>query len=311
VTAEGAAVPARAAIHRPSAGDLALIAVAVAAVSTSAPLIREAAAPALAVALWRNLLASGVLVPFSLVTARRELARLDRRQWRLAVTAGTLLALHFATWIPSLSYTTIASSVALVATQPVWAALIARQRGQHVPPAAWVGIGVAVAGAVLLTGIDVRLSARALYGDLLALAGGALAAAYVTVGAEVRASVSTTAYTTICYATAALVLLGVCVVGGQQLAGYPAGTWWALVGLTVGAQLLGHSVFNRVLRTTSPTVVSVAILFEIVGAALLARLWFGETPPAAAIPAAALIALGVVLVVRSGREPAVSAPIME
>ncbi len=70
-------------------------------------------------------------------------------------------------------------------------------------------------------------------------------------------------------------------------------------------------MFNRVLRTTSPTVVSVAILFEIVGAALLARLWFGETPPAAAIPAAALIALGVVLVVRSGREPAVSTPIME
>lgn len=299
------------AIHRPSAGDLALIAVAVSAVSTSAPLIRQAAAPALAIALWRNVLASGVLVPFSLVTARRELSDLDRRQWRLAVAAGGLLALHFAAWIPSLSYTTIASSVALVATQPVWAALIARQRGQHVPPAAWVGIGVAVAGAVLLTGIDVRLSARALYGDLLALAGGALAAAYVTVGAEVRASVSTTVYTTICYATAALVLLAVCVLGGQQLGGYQAGTWWALVGLTVGAQLLGHSVFNRVLRTTSPTVVSVAILFEIVGAAILARLWFGETPPAAAIPAAALIALGVVLVVRSGREPAIGTPIME
>jgi drug/metabolite transporter (DMT)-like permease len=166
-----------------------------------------------------------------------------------------------------------------------------------------------MAGAVLLTGIDVRLSTRALFGDLLALAGGALAAAYVTVGAEVRATVSTTAYTTICYATASGVLLVVCLVSGQPLGGYPAGTWWALVGLAVGAQLLGHSVFNRVLRTTSPTVVSVAILFEIAGAALLAQLWFGETPPAAAVPAAGLIAAGVVVVVRAGRQPAVVAPV--
>lgn len=311
MSAAGGTAPGRAAIHRPSGVDLVLIAVAVAAVSTSAPLIRQAAAPALAIALWRNVLASGVLVPFSLVTARRELASLDRRQWRLAVLAGALLAAHFATWIPSLSFTTIASSVALVATQPVWAALIARQRGHHVPGAAWLGIGVAVAGAVLLTGIDVRISTRALFGDLLALAGGALAAAYVTVGAEVRATVSTTVYTTVCYATAGIVLLAVCLVSGQQLGGYTAGTWWALVGLTLGAQLLGHSVFNRVLRTTSPTVVSVAILFEIVGAAVLAQLWFGETPPLAAVPAAALIAAGVVLVVRSGRDPAVTTPVME
>jgi drug/metabolite transporter (DMT)-like permease len=131
------------------------------------------------------------------------------------------------------------------------------------------------------------------------------------VGAEVRATVSTTTYTTICYATAAVALLAVCLVSGQQLGGYPAGTWWALVGLTAGAQLLGHSVFNKVLRTTSPTIVSVAILFEIAGAALLAQLWFGETPPLVAVPAAGLIAAGVVVVVRSGREPAVVTPVME
>lgn len=311
VSAPAAGAPDRAAIHRPPGGDLLLIAVAVAAVSTSAPLIRFAAAPALAIALWRNLLATAVLAPVALVTVRPELAALDARQRRLAVAAGVLLAAHFATWVPSLSFTSIASSVALVATQPVWAALIARWRGASVPRAAWLGIGVAVAGAVLLTGVDVQISARALLGDLLALAGGAFAAAYVTVGAEVRASVSTTAYTTVCYGTAATVLLAVCLASGQQLTGYPAGTWWALVGLTAGAQLLGHSVFNRVLRTTSATVVSVAILFEIVGAAVLARIWFGESPPAVALPAAALIAVGVVVVVRSGREPAVVTPVVE
>ena len=300
-----------AAVHRPPAGDLVLLALAVAAVSTSAPLIRQAAAPALAIAFWRNLLASGVLVPYALATTRRELLGLDRRTRRLGILAGGLLAAHFATWIPSLSFTTVASSVALVATQPVWAALLARHRGEHVSRSAWIGIGVAVAGAVLLTGVDVQLSSRALLGDLLAVTGGALAAAYVTVGADVRSTVSTTTYTTLCYATAAAVLLVVCVVGRQALWGYSAGTWWALVGLTVGAQLLGHSVFNRVLGTTSPTVVSVSILFEIVGAAVLAALWFGETPPAAALPAAGLIALGVVLVVRSGRQPAVSAPVLD
>lgn len=308
---EATAAPARAAVHRPPSGDLILIAVAVAAVSTSAPLIRVAAAPALAIALWRNVLASGALVPYALVTARRELLGLDGRQRRLTVVAGLLLAAHFATWVPSLSFTTVASSVALVATQPVWAALIARHRGELVPKAAWIGIAVAMAGAVLLTGVDVQISTRALFGDLLAVAGGALAAAYVTVGAEVRATVSTTTYTTVCYATAAVALLAVCLVSGQQLWGYSSDTWWALAGLTVGAQLLGHSVFNRVLRTTSPTVVSVSILFEIVGATILAQLWFGETPPVAAIPAAALIAIGVVLVVRAGREPPITAPVLE
>ena len=302
---------ARRAIHRPPTGDLVLIAVAVAAVSTSAPLIRYAAAPALAIALWRNVMASGVLVPVAAVAVRRELAGMDGRQWRLAALAGVLLGGHFAAWVPSLSFTTVASSVALVATQPVWAALIAHRRGMVVPRAAWVGIGVAVTGAAVLSGVDLQISVRALYGDVLALVGGALAAAYVTVGAEVRASVSTTAYTTVCYATAAAVLLAVCLATGQQLTGYPASTWWALAGLTAGAQLLGHSVFNRVLRTTGPTVISVAILFEIAGAAVLAWLWFGETPPAAAAPAAGLIALGVVLVVRAGREPSVVTPVME
>jgi drug/metabolite transporter (DMT)-like permease len=222
------------------------------------------------------------------------------------------LAAHFATWVPSLSFTTVASSVALVATQPVWAALIARARGEEVPARAWAGITLAVTGAVVLSGVDLSISARSLLGDALALVGGMLAAAYVTVGSDVRQSVSTTVYTTICYATAAALLAGMCLAGGQPLTGYDAGTWAALLALTAGPQLLGHSVVNRVLRTTSPTVVSVAILFEIVGSSLLAWAAFGETPPAGAYPAAVLIAGGVVLVVLSGRQPAVSgAPVVE
>jgi drug/metabolite transporter (DMT)-like permease len=293
-------------LARPSRTDFVLIAVAVGGVSTSAPLIKAAAAPTLAIAFWRNAMASGVVLPYAAARHRPELRALDARQRRLAVLGGVLLAAHFATWIPSLSYTTVASSVALVATQPVWAALVARLRGDHVAPQAWVGIAVAVAGAALLSGVDLQISARALFGDLLALLGGVLAALYVTVGSEVRRTVSTAAYTSVCYATAAVVLLAVCLASGQSMGGYSAGTWWRIVALTVLAQLLGHSVFNRVLKTTSPTVVSIAILFEIVGAAVLAAIFIGERPPLAALPAAALIAAGVVLVVRSGTRPEVS-----
>jgi drug/metabolite transporter (DMT)-like permease len=302
------------ALDRPPRGDVGLIVLGVTAVSTSAPLIRLAMAPTLALAFWRNALASLVLVPYALVRNGPELRGLSRAEVRLATYAGLLLAAHFATWIPSLSFTSVASSVALVAVQPVWAALIARARGEHVPSRAFAGIGLAVAGATLLTGIDLSISGRALFGDLLALVGGALAAAYVTVGAEARRTLTTTAYTAICYPVAAVGLLVVALLARTDLVGLDARGWWCVVGLTVGAQLLGHSVFNRVLRTTSPTVVSIAILFEIVGAALIAAFPpIRETPPLAAIPAAALIAAGVVVVVKAGeRRPEIAAaPVME
>lgn len=290
---------------RPPVGDLLLLGVAVAAVSTSAPLIVGADAPTLVIAFWRNALALPVLAAW-LVLRRR-----DRDRWRgrsaadrrLSRIAGVLLAAHFATWVPSLSFTSVASSVALVATQPVWAALIARQRGEQVARRTWIGIGLALAGAVALTGVDLSISSRALFGDLLAMVGGMLAAAYVTVGAEVRRQVSTVSYALACYATAACLLLALCVVTRQQLSGFDRDTWFAIGGLVVGAQLLGHTLVNLVLRTISPTAVSVAILFEILGATLIARLAFGETPPAGAWPGGLLIVAGVVTVVRSGQEP--------
>lgn len=285
--------------------DLALLGVAVVAVSTSAPLIRYAAAPALAVAMWRNLLAVPALAPLA-----ARAARPDAREKRLIVVAGLLLGAHFATWIPSISYTTVASSVALVATQPVWAALIARARGEHVDRQVWVGISIALAGVVVLSGVDLSISARALFGDALALAGGMLAAAYVTVGAEVRRSVDTAVYTTGCYAVAAIALLVLCLATGQPLWGYGTATWLAIVALVLGPQLLGHTLVNRVLRTITPTAVSVAVLFEVIGASLIAVVAFDETPPLVAAPAGLLILAGIIVVIRSGRRrPAEGVPL--
>ena len=216
------------AVGRPHGTDVLLVAVALTAVSTSGPLIAATAVPALAIAFWRNALASGLLLPAALLTCRDELRGLDRRELRLAAVAGLMLALHFATWTPALTYTSVASATALVATQPVWAALISGRRGAPVGRAVWLGIGVAMSGALLLAVVDLRVSGEALVGDLLALAGGAFAALYMTAGSEVRRSVSTTTYTLLCYGTTALLLLVVCLLARQPLSGYAAEDWLKL-----------------------------------------------------------------------------------
>ena len=260
-----------------------------------------AAAPALAIAMWRNALGVAAIAPFALIRSRVELSCLSRHEWLWALAAGGLLAGHFATWVPSLKYTSVASATALVCVQPVWVALIARAQGHHVPVRAWVGIGVALVAVVVLTGVDFALTPAALVGDLLALAGGVFAAAYTIAGGVIRRTVSTTAYTFVCYTVCALLLLVVCLALRQKLGGYERETWLQLLALTAGAQLLGHSLFNRILRTTSATVVSLALLFEVPGAAIIAAIWLGQTPPVAAVPAALLLLVGLGLVI-SARE---------
>jgi drug/metabolite transporter (DMT)-like permease len=298
-------------VGRPPVGDLLLLGVAVAFISTSGPIIAATAAPALAIAFWRCFLGAGATAPWVAWRHRGELGRLTRREWRLTVTAGLLLGAHFATWVPSLRFTSVASSTALVATQPVWAALIARARGAHVPRKAWAGIAVSLVGVLVLTGIDFSIDPRALFGDLLALAGAVLAAAYVSVGERARQSVSTASYTMLAYGSAAAGLLVLCVVGGQSLWGYSPQAWALIIALTVGAQLLGHTLINRVLSTTSATVTSLAILFEMPGSTLIAAVWLGQVPPPAIVPAVVLLFVGLALVIRSGdrREPSESPPV--
>jgi drug/metabolite transporter (DMT)-like permease len=278
--------------------------VALVAVSTSGPLIAACTAPALAIAFWRNGFATLVIAPYAFLrrATRAEIAGLSRRELRLALLAGLLLAAHFATWVPSLRYTSVASSTALVATQPVWAAFIARAFGHEIPGRAWVGIAVSLAGVLVLTGVDVSVSSRALIGDVLALLGAVFAAAYVFAGAAVRATVTTTTYTLLCYGSCALLLLVPCLLGGVQLTGFSTADWLRIAALVLGAQLLGHSLFNVVLKTTSPVVVSLAILFEMPGATLIAAVTLGQTPPPAILPAAALLLLGVGLVVTSQQD---------
>ncbi|MDP1875948.1 MAG: DMT family transporter [Actinomycetota bacterium] len=290
----------RGAFDRPPAADLALLGIAVLFISSSGPIIAAIAAPALAIAFWRCFLGSAFTAPWVLLANRREVAGLSRREWRLVIASGLLLGAHFATWIPSLRFTTVASSTALVATQPVWAALIARRRGTHIPRPAWIGIAIALVGVVVLTGIDLSVDPRHLIGDALALAGAVLAAAYVTVGESARQTVSTPTMTMSAYASAAILLLGLCLVGQQSLWGFSARDWALILALTLGAQLLGHTLINKVLSTTSATVVSLAILLEMPGATIMAAIALGQVPPLGVIPASMLMFAGIVLVIRSG-----------
>ncbi len=281
----------------PPARDAVLMAVALAGVASSGPLIAATAAPALAIAFWRNALGAGVTGAVALLRNHRDVVALDRRSWLLCATAGIFLALHFATWIPSLTMTTVATSTALVATQPVSAALLARWRGRSLPARAWWGIAVAMLATALITGLDVAASARAVAGDLLALTGGAAAAGYVSVGALARRRMTTAVYTTICYTTCALALLVACVLGGQRLHGFSADAWVRIVAVTVVAQLLGHTLFNVVLRSTSPTVISLALLFEVPAAAVIAYVALHQHPSPTLWLGVLLLLAGLALVV--------------
>jgi drug/metabolite transporter (DMT)-like permease len=288
----------------PPALDSALLLIAVTGVSFSGPLMAATVAPALAIAFWRNAMGAGVTALVVGVRHRAEFRELDRRSVGIAVAAGVALAAHFATWVPSVTMTTVASATALVSTQAIFVALIARWRGTDLPRLAWIGIVIATVGTTLITGADLGISGRALAGDVLAVIGGLCAAIYVTIGSRARERMTTASYTSICYTVCALVLLVVCLVGGVSLHGFSANAWTKIVLVTVAAQLLGHSLINVVLRSTSPTVVSLAILLETPGAGIVAYVWLHQRPPWTAIPGLVLLFAGLVVVARSRGEDA-------
>ncbi|SDT76130.1 DMT family transporter [Actinoplanes derwentensis] len=283
---------------RSPAPTVAALVVAVLAVSSSGPLIAFAAAPALAIAFWRNAIASAALTPFAIGPRRTEVRRAVRSGAGVfSVLAGLALAAHFATWMPSVQLGSVATATALVATQPVWQGLIAAAQGRRPSAAGWVGIGLAVAGAAWATGADLGVSRQAVLADVLALLGGIFAAVYTALGERARTELSTTVYTWICYGTCAVVLLAVCLIFGVNLGGYDGHTWAAILAIVVGAQLLGHSMFNYALQHTSATTVSVLILLEVPGAALIAWWWLDQVPRASTLPGLVLLLAGVAVVI--------------
>lgn len=283
-----------------------LISLAVVGISFSAPLVVALGVPALAVAFWRNAFGVLAIAPYVATRGRRELVALvrgDRGPLRTAAASGVALAVHFALWVPSLRLTSVAASTALVTTTSIWTVALDRLRGRHVPRGVVAGVLLATAGVLMVTGVDAGRSGRALTGDVLALLGGLAAAFYVTAGESARRSMSTGPYTLTAYTVCAILLLAVCLVGRQPVvgSGYDAKTWGQLALLTLCAQLVGHTLFNRALAVAGATTVSLAILLETPGAALVAWVWLGQRPPTLIVPGALAVLAGLALVVWSRR----------
>lgn len=274
--------------------DWALLTLAVLCVSASGPLIAACAAPALAIAMYRCLFAAALTAGWMAV--RRQGIEIPGGT-RQAILPGLTLAAHFAAWIPSLRLTTVALSTAMISTQPVWSAALARVTGRRM----WSGIGLAMAGVLVLTGFGGHLDARDLLGMGLALIAAMLAAVYVAFGERLRAVTDIGSYTTVVYAASAGMLLAVCVMFRVPLTGYPARDWWLIVAITLVAQIGGHSAMNAVVHRVSATVVSTAILFEAPGAAVLAAIFLGQPIGVALVIGLAVMMAGLVLVVRGSR----------
>jgi drug/metabolite transporter (DMT)-like permease len=295
----------------PLAGStLGLLAVGVVAVSMSGPVMASLAVPALVISFWRNGLATMVLAPVALLRRRTEIAGLSRSELGWIVASGTCLAVHFGTWVTSLRMTSVASSTAIVCLQIAWVVAWDRFTGVRLPRRAVAGLVLAFLGVLVITGVDFSVSTRALAGDLLALAGSISVAGYTIIGGRARRTVSTTSYTFVCYGTAALLLLVASVVSGAAVVGYDGRAWALIVLVTLTSQLLGHSVFNYLLDRVRPVVVSLAILLEIPGAALIAAVFLGQLPPGGVFVGLALILAGMALVILNGPdrtdEPAIA-----
>ena len=291
--------------------------VGVAAISTSPILIRVAAVPALALAVWRCLAGAAVLAPF----ARRGHGGLAPGDLARLATAGVFLAAHFALWNASLSLTSVGAATTLVSCTPLFVGIGARFLGEAPGRRTWAGIGLATVGAVII-GVSDALAgpvvgagtdgccpggASGLLGDALAFAGAAAVAVYLLIGRVVRQRLPVSTYAASVYGTAAAVLLPACLLTGSRLGGYAAGSWLAVAGVVVGPQLLGHTVFNSLLTSVSATVVSVVMLIEPAGATALAWLLFGELPAAGFWVGAPLVLAGSWLAI-IGEQAASAAP---
>lgn len=235
--------------------------------------------PSLAIAALRLGLATLIVTPIAWLQSRDSLRALTRRQVGLAASAGFFLALHFATWISSLEYTSVASSTALVTTNPIWISLASyilfRERTSR---ATLAGIVVSLLGSLMIFWSDSHQGAgnNALLGNGLALVGSWCFSAYLLVGRRLRAGMALSGYIFLAYGVAAVFLVAGCALSGVALTGYSTPAYLAALGLAIGPQLLGHTAYNWSLRYVSPTFVAVVTLGEPVGSALLAWWLFGE-----------------------------------
>ena len=275
--------------------------------------------PSLVIAAWRLTLASAVLLPLALRYRRSELAQMSPPAWGLAVLSGFMLVLHFASWISSLAYTSVASSTVLVTTSPLWVGLTAPYLlKEPLSKALKVGIPLAMLGSCLIGVADVvavvdgrfvfsltqfTSQTNPLLGNGLALVGAVAASAYLLLGRRLRFGMSLLSYTAVVYSTAAFFLVILALASGYDLLGYSAYAYLVMLFMALFPQLIGHSSYNWALGFLPAASVSIVVIAEPVGATLLALLIFQEIPNGMTLAGSCLLLAGIVWASRPARKP--------
>lgn len=267
----------------PAAKDLGLLSLGVIGVGTSGPLIAASIMPVPSLVFWRNLGGAAMMAPFAIRNAEWR-TKEQRRAISMSAIAGFFLAMHFICFFVAMRFTSVATGTALTAMQPIFAAIYFKLRGGIIPSRAWTGMLIAFISVALITGIDFQISLRNFVGDLLAILGAVMSAAYVLIGSKAQQKISTSTYTTTCYFVCAVTGLMVAIATGSQVINFEARQWWLVLALIMGAQFLGHTMFNMTLPRVSPVVVSLVVFFEIPVSAIIAFIWLDQIPASGIIP---------------------------
>lgn len=296
---------------------LALI-IAVLAVSTASILIRFAQqdAPSIVIAALRLTFAGLALAPFAVKSHKKELHDLTFRELGLAILSGLFLAVHFATWISSLEFTSVASSVVFVSTGPLWVALLSPLfLNERLSRTAMTGLGIALIGGIIIGLSDACVwrgglscpnltdvfHGRSMWGNFLALAGAWAVTGYLIIGRHLRAKMSLIPYVFLVYGMAAVGLLAFMFLIGERPIGYPPVTYLWLILLALVPQLIGHSTYNWALRFLPAAFVAVMTLGEPIGSSILAYFILNEIPSEAVLLGGTLILFGIYLAARADR----------
>jgi drug/metabolite transporter (DMT)-like permease len=297
---------------RPFIPPLLAISFGILAVSTASIFIRFIQAEgvsSLVIAAWRLTLASLILTPIAILGYRDELRTFSRQELLLAMFSGFFLAIHFATWISSLEFTTVASSVVFVSTSPLWVAVLAPLTiKEPISRIIIIGMGLALIGGMIVGVSDscllsegsiqcpplaVFIGGEAFLGDILALVGALAGAGYILIGRRLRERMSLIPYIFVVYGIAAVILISIMFAAGERPLGHPSQILIWLLLLALVPQLLGHSTFNWALRYLSATYVSITLLGEPIGSAILAYFFLNEIPTGLMIFGAILILIGI------------------
>ena len=261
----------------PQGRDIPYLLLGIIGIGTSGPLIAKSTMPVPTLVFWRNFVGAIVMSPFALRNREwRDPAK--RRLVGHSALAGVFLAFHFLAFFLAMRFTTVAAGTALAALQPIFAATYVRFKGEHISTTSLVGMFFAFGSVFVITGVDFALSIRAFIGDLFGLGCAVLAATYVGIGSRVQRDLATSTYTTICYGACALTVLPFILFGKMQFVHFSQEEWLLLGLLIIGAQFMGHTLFNLVLKRVSPVVVSLIVFFEVPVAAIVAWIWLKQSP---------------------------------